>query len=122
MNQNFQKEISIETDSTLENVHVIGKKAKDVCQKLNLNEVETYEIELCIVEACTNVIRHAYKEKPGNIIKVTISLKDRCNLIISVYDWGEGMDPKNLYEADSDLYQFSEGGRGLFIIKNSWIK
>ena len=117
MNEDIKKEISLEIDSRLENVYLIGKEVKKICQSFNLNKMEIYEIELCIVEACTNVIRHAYKEKPGNVVKITISLENRCKLILKVYDWGESMDPEYLDKAESDIYKFSEGGRGLLIIK-----
>ena len=112
-----KKGFSIEIDSRLENVHLIGKEVKKICQDLNLNSVETYEIELCVVEACTNVIRHAYKKEPGNKVKVTMKLKNSSKLILKVYDNGKSMDPKYLYKTDSDIHKFSEGGRGLLIIK-----
>ncbi len=116
LNKNLEKGLSLEINSKLENVSLIGSEIKKICQDLHLSTIETYEIELCVIEACTNVIRHAYKEKPENILRVTVKLKNRHKLIFKIYDCGDSMDPQYLYRSEPNISKFSEGGRGLLII------
>ena len=119
-----EKQIKLTIDSHLQNVFLIGLAVNKICSHLGFSELDSYQLELCVVEAVNNVIIHAYKKEAGHEVKVTFRLHPD-KLIIDVCDAGKPMEhdlleKKNLsfLEFDpEDLGSIPEGGMGLVIIK-----
>lgn len=118
----MNEEISLEFESSTENVPRVGAIVNNLCSNLGLNKLQAYRIELCVVEACANVIEHAYRGEPGHKVKLVIRVeeddKGRKKLLFMFYDQGIPMDLKFLHSPEPELPSLSEGGRGLLIIKN----
>lgn len=72
-----------------------------------------YHINLVLTEALANAIRHANDFDPDKEVRVTISASDH-NLIIKVFDQGQGFDIAKL--ANLKVQESDEGGRGIQII------
>lgn len=72
-----------------------------------------YHINLVLTEALANAIRHANDFDPDKEVRVTISASDH-NLIIKVFDQGQGFDIERL--AKLKVQESDEGGRGIQII------
>lgn len=72
-----------------------------------------YHINLVLTEALANAIRHANDFDPDKEVRVTISASDH-NLIIKVFDQGQGFDIEKL--ANLKVQESDEGGRGIQII------
>lgn len=118
--------LELAIDSDLSQVSLVAVAVNRVCLYLGLNERMAGEIELCVVEALTNAIRHAYKSAPGNRVAVTIEA-DRSQLSIDVCDSGIAMpgdDQRKLLDVSTapelhleDRHSIPEGGRGLQIIR-----
>lgn len=72
-----------------------------------------YHINLVLTEALANAIRHANNFDPEKEVRVTISASDH-NLIIKVFDQGQGFDIETL--AKLKAQESDEGGRGIQII------
>ncbi|UCD85961.1 MAG: ATP-binding protein [Deltaproteobacteria bacterium] len=86
---------------------------------MNLSDEEAYQIVSAVDETCTNIIKHAYQGKEGNI---EISLKvDSERFEIEVADKGIYFDPTlNIpQEIDQEKIGRQKGGLGLFIIKKT---
>jgi len=118
------KRIKLIIESQLENVALIGITINKLCSLISLADIESYQIELCVVEAVTNSIKHAYGNEAGQDVEVVFTLyTDR--LTLDVCDTGKSMDQrimneKNVssLEVDPDnIASMSEGGRGIAIIK-----
>src|SRR5579859_1541500 len=80
-----------------------------VCDAAGCTPKETSNIKLAIDEACSNIIRHAYKEKPegGKVtLEMGISLTDLKTKII---DYGTPFDFRSV--KDPDLNQYVDIGR-----------
>lgn len=76
--------IELSIDSRLEDVFLAGLLVNSTCRYAGLDEVEAYRMELCVVEAMNNAIRHAYHEKPGNRVVVSLTLHpDRMEFTVS---------------------------------------
>lgn len=75
-------------------------------------------VELAVVEALNNVIKHSYGNQPGHRVEVDLeALSDR--LVFTILNWGIPFSQKNRAELKSDPTEsatLSEGGMGLFII------
>ena len=112
------KEIKLIIDSDLANVSLIGMAVNKICTQIPLDKIEAYQIETCVVEAVTNVIKHAYKNETGHDVAVSIKLHpDRITFLVC--DTGKAMAPKQPAELEfdpDDLENLPEGGMGLFII------
>ena len=113
--------LSIESDG--QHVFLIGKAINGLCSLTNFSDIDTYQIELCVVEAVNNAIEHAYESAQGKLVEVTFSLYQH-KITINICDTGKVMDEKWLLREKAlpdfdahDLHSLPEGGWGLAIIQ-----
>ncbi len=99
---------------------MIGHAINKLCSLIPLSEVESYQTELCVVEACNNVIEHAYRYQPHHELEVVVSLYlDR--ITFEICDRGrplDGQPPVALEYDPNDLANLPEGGMGLFLMNS----
>src|SRR5881392_1848343 len=80
-----------------------------------LSEETLADLKLALTEACSNSIRHAYRNGGGGHVDVRYELlPDR--LSIEVLDDGEGFDPEA--ESSDKAAELTEGGLGIAIIRS----
>jgi serine/threonine-protein kinase RsbW len=118
--------LELAINSDLGDVALVAIAANRVCLHLGLDEAMAGQVELCIVEAVTNAIRHAYHDQPGNRVTVTIA-EESAQLVIEVCDSGSAMPLKHqqrlVHGTDASGFELQdrnsipEGGRGLQIIR-----
>lgn len=84
--------------------------------KLSSNKSLAYNIELAVHEACTNIIEHAYGDKPGSIKLEFTLLKNSQQLVVNLFDNGRSFEYTTSRSPNLDEPQVR--GYGLFIIKN----
>ena len=79
-----------------------------------LSEETLSDIKLALTEACTNSVRHAYREGRAGTVEILYQIEpDR--LVVEVADDGQGFEPADLGgRGNGDL---SEGGLGIAIIR-----
>jgi serine/threonine-protein kinase RsbW len=70
------------------------------------------DVKLALTEACSNSVRHAYREAPG-VVEIRYELQDD-RLAVEVSDEGGGFDPDVLLGPEGEL---DEGGLGIAIIR-----
>lgn len=118
------KEITLAIDSDLRNVSSIGTALGDLRSVIGLSDSALYEIELCVVEAATNCIKHAYEKEKGHKVEIHFALyEDR--IVVDICDTGKPMDVRALDQADvaalevdhNDPDNIPEAGRGILIMK-----
>lgn len=114
---------SLSIDSSLNEVARVAGHFKRFCGPF-LPADELSRMELCLVEAVTNVVEHAYGFKAGNTATVNFALGDDA-LVIEILDAGVSMQPGqleretcNLEFDPDDLQALPEGGIGLEIMKH----
>ena len=74
---------------------------------------QSNRLRLVLVEAYSNVVRHAHKEQPSVPILIRLELKQR-DLALEVWDKGEGYDMSNYFPPSPVEKQ--EGGYGWLIM------
>jgi serine/threonine-protein kinase RsbW len=74
-----------------------------------------YLIELAISEICTNIIKHAYAGRKGEINGRVTLLNNGIQL--DFYDHGSSFDPNTVPEPNLDPQHLPEGGYGLHIVR-----
>jgi serine/threonine-protein kinase RsbW len=71
------------------------------------------DVKLALTEACSNSVRHAYREGREGVVEVRYELlADR--IAVEVSDEGDGFDPSVFEQQAEDL---DEGGLGIAIIR-----
>lgn len=92
----------------------VGTRASE----FGFDENDTYKITLAVDEACSNLIRHAYKFDNSKFLCIEIQTNN-LDFSILISDDGQSFD---LTEVDSPkmneyFQQFKQGGLGIHIIK-----
>lgn len=115
-----ERSIKLVIEGKIDNIAVLGKAIRAVCSTVVSEEILLFNLELCLIEAVTNVINHAYHRKPGNFVDVNVSLDDQ-HVEFKVIDSGDHVSPPPppKYELNynpSDMSTWPESGMGLFLI------
>lgn len=115
-----EKTICLDVPATFKYLHIVSSCLDGVLtQEADLAKQEylSYNVQLAVQEICTNIVRHAYKERENERIRVKITLElHPRSLVIEIFD--TGMPCK---ECDVTLPNLDEGqvnGYGLFIVRN----
>ena len=90
--------------------------AREVFDKLSLNNEIKEEIVLAIAEAAQNIVKHGYKgvDSTTDKMQIKISMKD-SELEIGFFDKGKAVVPENVQHRKLD--DIKPGGLGTFFIK-----
>ncbi len=86
---------------------------KDVMSKTGLSKKDSGCVILAIDEACSNIIKHSYKNDHNQKIDLTIILETNL-LTISILDNGIRFDKNSIETRDID--EIKPGGLGIYII------
>lgn len=115
-NKTFEKEISVK--STTDNLALVRAFTKSAAQKCGFSEETVDKIALAVDEACTNIIKHAYKNSPEGDITVNIKVSGG-KLTVAITDNGKNFDPSQVPDPDIKKYymQHKVGGLGIFLMK-----
>lgn len=112
--------------SELAAVRFAGAALRGVLGEAGWEPDQVSSIELCMVEAINNAIEHAYQERSGHQVWVTLELTVGA-LELTVVDRGVAMPPEILErtraslaareeESDGAMSELAEGGYGLSLI------
>lgn len=114
--------LRLSIDSRLENIGLAGVAVRAVCDEVGLAGENGYHVELCLVEAVTNCVRHAYDGQAGHEVIVDLHVTaDRLELIVR--DRGRPLPPERagwtpaLPDDETPPSDLPEGGRGLFLMR-----
>lgn len=115
----FERSIKLIIESKISQIQPLAKGVRGICSCATQDDLLLYHIELCLVEAVTNIINHAYHRVPGKSIVVDVAF-DEDRLTIQLFDSGDKSSiekPKDQLDYDlNDITTLPESGMGLFII------
>ncbi|MFA6235189.1 MAG: ATP-binding protein [Bacteroidota bacterium] len=95
----------------------------DAARQFGFGEGDVGKIELAIDEACTNIIKHAYKYNPDGIIEIRLSIqqgKEKTRkFIVEILDSGVSFDSSRYTAPDMTEYfkKLRHGGLGIVLMK-----
>jgi len=119
MTQQEHQGIKLSIDSRLENIGLVGLAVQALCAYVGFSESDAYQIQLCIVEAVNNVVKHAYGGQPGHEAVVVVKVfPDRISF--QIVNTGKTMEPtkqKKIEFVPADRAALPESGWGLHIIR-----
>ena len=87
-------------------------------QESGFSDESIGKIVLAVDEACTNIIKHAYKFSPIGDIFISIKLEN-SKFIIAIVDEGGHFNPNTIPEPDLKEYHKKRkvGGLGMYLMK-----
>ena len=112
------EQFSLSVDSRLERLGEIAEFIESIAKECGMNEDQTYDVQMAVDEACTNVIEHAYCGRKNGTIDITCE-KRGDHLVIVIHDFGEKFDPKQVEQprTKDPLSKRNVGGLGIFFMK-----
>ena len=115
---NKSKQYQLKIPSQTDNLELIRNFVSGVAKKVGFDTNDTNKIELAIDEACTNVIKHAYKHDENQDINIAIKI-DYQKITIIVTDRGDTFRMKDVELPDMKSYlaELRVGGLGIYLMK-----
>jgi len=102
--------IELKIDSNPANLAAAREAVEQLCRSAGFDEAAIGEVGLCVNEAHANVIRHAYENVFDRPIVIRARF-DGTQVIVTIRDWGNGVNPAELPPARPD--PLTPGGLGL---------
>lgn len=101
-----------------ENLARIAAFVSDVAESWDLGPKETFDIQMAVDEACTNIIEHGYRGDETGTIEISCR-QTREGCTITIRDFGRTFDPDAVPEPDTEapLEERPIGGLGLFFMR-----
>jgi serine/threonine-protein kinase RsbW len=115
-NKKINRELVVK--STTDNLSSIRTFIKQTASDAGVTNEITGKIILAVDEACTNIIKHAYKYSSEGKITIKVN-SDEQKLTIKIIDDGGHFDPDLVPEPNLEKMQFERkgGGLGMFLMK-----
>lgn len=109
------EKISLSIPSVPKFLRTVRCAVAEIADLAGFSEKDCDKICLAVDEACSNIIRHSYKERPDGEIIIKCSF-DPGSLSISIRDFGGKFDAKEIRPLDPD--NVKPGGLGIHMIKS----
>jgi len=110
---------TLHIESRTERLIAVREFVSAAARECGFPDDEVSKIALAVDEACTNIIKHAYKNDPTK--KITVSVRNRGGRFeIAIADTGVGFDPGRVQAPDMKEYlsHYRHGGLGVYLMKS----
>ncbi len=110
---------TLKIDSKTDQLVAVRDFVSQAAVAAGFSEEDVSKIALAVDEACTNVIKHAYKYNPEKHISVTVA-DNKGEFEVSIVDNGKQFDPQKLKAPDMKEYlsSYRRGGLGVYLMKS----
>ncbi len=117
-NKNKSNEKELRVKSRTENLSHIRAFIQEFASSAGFKQNEIDNMMLACDEACTNIIKHAYKSYPDGEIVIKLKCENK-KLVITIIDYGKAFQPESIPEPDIQEYykQHRVGGLGMYLMK-----
>ena len=96
------------------NIAAVRHAVEALAGEVGLDEREVGDVGLCVNEALANVMRHAYGGAADRPIVIRAWREDAAGLVVTIRDWGSGVDPASIPPKPYDPCE--PGGLGLICL------
>lgn len=117
--RNKNKSDELKVNSKTENLSEIRDFVSTNALQAGIAVATIDNIILAVDEACTNIIKHAYKLSPQGEIIIKIDY-DEEKFTITIIDYGKSFEPDRVPLPDLQKYyrEHRVGGLGMYLIKS----
>lgn len=117
-------QIKLTIRARLPDVSILGVTIRVLADEFGLEMMACTEIELAVVEAVTNIVKHGLAKSPDSLIEITLYSTNQL-LAITLFDQGSPMPADALDLADGSVFNYTPedvdgwptSGMGLSLIK-----
>jgi len=111
-----QPPVSHTMESTLESVNKAEEMAEKAASQAGFDEDARGGISMAVREAMINAVMHGNGYSPEKRVKLSFE-QSGDNLVISIRDEGQGMDPENIPDPLAPENLMKQSGRGIFLMR-----
>ena len=118
-NKNISKEKELLIKSRTENLTTVREFVSSAVEEVNAPQDIAGDVVLAVDEACTNIIKHAYKFFPDGDITIKLKYSEK-KIVVQITDHGDPFSPDTVPTPDLKKY-FEEkrvGGLGMYLMKS----
>jgi len=118
MSKDKLEEKKLVIKSKTENLSAIRDFIYAAAEEIGFSSEKIGDIILAVDEACTNIIKHAYKSFPEGEIVINLKYIDK-KFLIEIIDYGTAFHPETIPAPDLQKYyqQRRVGGLGMYLMK-----
>ena len=116
MGENNQWRIQLSLPSTMQLIYLLDTVISDILRKMNFNEEAQEHVNLAVIEAGTNAIKHGNEEDINKSATFEF-LIDEDRLTIVVTDEGIGFEREEVANPLEPENLLKSSGRGIFLIE-----
>ena len=109
--------IRLDVPSSLRWVHTLHAVIMEILSQMPLDEESSDQINLAVVEAGTNAIKHGNQEDPEKRAYFEFIIQ-RDQFTVIIQDQGQGFDREQVPDPMHPENIFKSSGRGLFLIES----
>jgi serine/threonine-protein kinase RsbW len=109
---------SVQFAAKFEFLDEIREFVGEIARNGGFSDKDVYNIQLATDEAASNIIEHAYENRPDGVLDLSCGVKgDRITIVL--IDYGESFDPSEvpLPDLKADLSDRKIGGLGIFLMR-----
>ena len=110
------KEITLDIPSEIKHIYLLDNVLSYVAKEMMFDEETKEQVNLAVIEAGTNAIKHGNKNDPNKFVNFRFNISDD-GLTIYVKDSGGGFDPNSIDDPSSPENVMKPCGRGIFLMK-----
>ena len=105
--------------SQTERLSSVREFVSEAARQHGFDEETVNKIALAVDEACTNVIKHAYRYAPDKNIEIRIS-SNKTSFEVTIYDTGIAFSPDAVPTPDMGQYlrEYRRGGLGMYLMRS----
>lgn len=108
--------------NALKNIYGMHQFVRQIAIEAGFSNVALGDIELAVVEACANIVKHAYRGVPEDTAKIDIHVNyDWGTLAVTITDWGAPFEPpmQRLVAPNVEVMVAEQrrGGMGIFFMQ-----
>ena len=117
MDQTISQVIRLDVPSSLRWVHTLHAVIMEILSQMSLDEESSDQINLAVIEAGTNAIKHGNQEDPEKRAYFEFIIQPD-QLTVVIQDQGQGFDREQVPDPMHPENLLKSSGRGLFLIES----
>jgi serine/threonine-protein kinase RsbW len=115
-NEMSTREIILDIPSEFKHIYLLDLVLSYIAKEMGFDEETKEQVNLAVIEAGTNAIKHGNKSDPTKAVHFSFGLSDDV-LKISIKDCGAGFKPDEIDDPLSPENFMKPCGRGIFLMK-----
>tara|TARA_B100000749_G_C18430984_1_gene467934 strand:- start:179 stop:613 length:435 start_codon:yes stop_codon:yes gene_type:complete len=108
--------IKLEIPSSMDFVYLLDAVITEILQQMGFDRDATDQVNLAVIEAGTNAIKHGNREEPRKRAYFDFMMYPE-ELVVIVRDEGEGFDAQTTEDPLKPENLLNSSGRGLFLME-----